>query len=205
MLIPFKRDLSEYIDEDTMEILGIALEYTPIVKDFLNARKVNRAVRRIEKNCNQITKLNALNGLTKNSIEFYAEKVLPIVLEDFYNEHEDAKIYYLLNGVYNIILEEQKNESVIYSYLETLRNLHYSDIRRLLYCAGIDRDDYFSRPEMNPLLKKTENKLEKEGLLILPISNLIPQHIMYFQTDIGLNDIRVTEYGANFLNFINEK
>ncbi|GAB1773987.1 hypothetical protein [Priestia megaterium] len=199
--------MQEYISNETLlSMIGTATEYIPHVGNVLGTIKLNRAERRIKENREYIERLNSISGLTKISVEFYSEKILPLILEDFYEEHEDAKICYLLNGVYNIILEENHNESVIYNYLETLRNLHYSDMRRLFYLAKIDSHDYFSSPELSVLTERTDNKLEKEGLISLPISKTIPSHLIGFGSpDQEINQIRLTEYGNNFMNFVSEK
>ncbi|MCM3527860.1 hypothetical protein M4D56_01960 [Cytobacillus oceanisediminis] len=191
-------------NETVLEMFEVAGEFVPVL-GVLRVRKLNRAVRRIEENRKYIEKLNSITGLTKQSVEFFSEKILPIALEDFYNEHEDAKIQYLINGMYNVILEENHEESVIYHFLETYRNLHYSDIRRLFYIAKIDEEDYFLSEKLIPIIERTENKLEREGLVILPISKTIPSNLMSFNSGSGITETRLTEFGNNFLNFISEK
>lgn len=203
MFSEIKISISKLLPVNVIDSIEVAADYIPYFAYFNRTRKVNRAIARIEKNENSIRKLNALSGLTKDSIDFYSELVLPIFLEDFFEEHEDAKIHYLLNGIYSIILEENKNESQIYHYFETLRSLHYSDIRRLCYIAEVDSDDYFTTPDLVSLLDRTDNKLEKEGLILLPISKIMPA--IGFSNDFGINDTRMTEYGEKFISFISEK
>lgn len=66
----------------------------------------------------RIDNLFASEKLGKDYIQ---ERVGPIVLSDLIEEHEDAKILYLLQGFENVFINECKNESLVINYFDTLR------------------------------------------------------------------------------------
>lgn len=194
----------EVVGPDFFSLLETTFELIPYVGQLNQIRKINRAHRRIGENVKKLKEIEDLMSFTKLSKEYYQEKIGPIFIEDFLNEHEDAKIVYLLSGYKHVFIEERQQESVIYQHFDTLRLLRYGDIRRLFFHYELDEiypnDGEMSTDDLISYTQGLDIKLETYGLINVPIT---------FGDD-GTKERRPetrhdkTEYGRSFISFINE-
>jgi hypothetical protein len=193
-----------YVGENFYELFEVSFDYLPYLGSLLQARKINRAQRRIQEFAPQLEMLTFLNGLGKLPDEFVQEKIGPIVFSDFIEEHEDAKITYLLNGFQNVFLEEKIDESLIYNYFDTLRALRYADLRRFNYHAGIDVmypiKEQLTNDEYITFARRMDLKLKNMTLIHVPIRFGEFDGMEYFEEDAKFE---LLSYGKSFKSFIN--
>lgn len=138
----------EYIGEGLTTIVDYGIDLAPYFGELNQTRKIRRVEKRIKVNSQQLIRIEKLFVSEKISKEFIQEKVGPILFSDLIEEHEDAKIVYILNGFENVFINEHTNESLIINYYDTLRNLRYEDVKKLYFYSAI-ADDPFKDVEVN--------------------------------------------------------
>lgn len=185
-------------------ILEAGFELAPYLSKFLQTKKINRLNTRLNNHIDQLKRIDKLFSNAKISSEFIQEKIGPIVLSDLIEEHEEAKMVYLLNGFENVFINENTNESLIINYYDTLRELRYEDIRRLYYYAAITDELPLDKEMNNELIimqKQIYSKLER---LYIVKSAKTYASIQYGSEELNDDERRVelTTYGANFVKFI---
>lgn len=175
----------------------------PYLGKLNQIRKLNRAERRIKEHAKHLKRIDKLFASEKLSKDYIQEKVGPIVLSDLIEEHEDAKILYLLQGFENVFINECKNESLVINYFDTLRNLRYEDVRMLFYLSGIDKnpfEDYTKGSPEHILSKQIYSKLER--LYLIKSASTFSYLELGPEADEAELKPTLTPYGKNFLNFI---
>ncbi|WP_411954740.1 hypothetical protein ACKXGF_02590 [Alkalibacillus sp. S2W] len=188
--------LKEKVDRPLIDLFQTSAELTPYIGNTLQAIKMRRLESRVEQHKKKLEVINQYLGISKLSVEFFSERIFPIVLGDLIEEHEDAKINFIFNGVTNVFIEEETEESVILTHFDTLRSLRYVDIKRFFVIA--DKFRHISEYPLNnnePITERIDDKLVSLGLINTPT---------FWEQDVRhkLEDISVTSYGSEFMCFI---
>lgn len=196
-----KKVTEEYVGTDIFKLFEAGIEFAPYLGKLINFRKMNRFERRIKENSAQLKRIQSLSIQDSKTAEIVQEIVGPIILSDLIEEHEDAKIRYILNGIENIFIDEKDEEILIYSYYDTLRQLRYNDIKRLYYYAGLDEppgEVYFGGSELDALMKSVDLKLSNLYLI-----DIMGRHgaILGPTDQANRDNTRVNSFGVNFLRF----
>lgn len=178
----------------------------PYIGQFEQTRKINRAERRIKENSVPLKRIQQLFLSGELSQEFIQEKIGPIVLSDLIEEHEDAKIRYLLGGFENVFIDKNTNESLIINYFDTLRQLRYIDVKYLHYYAGLENDEkskYEKDSKEEALYLQIYTKLERLYL----IKHASTFDYFDFGPESSEESLRteLTKYGKNFVAFISKE
>lgn len=193
----------EYVGTGFSKILEWSLDLAPYVGKIIQNRKLNRVERRIKEYAEHLKRIDMLFASEKLSKDYIQEKIGPIVLSDLLEEHEDAKIIYLLQGFENVFINECKNESVVINYFDTLRSLRYEDVRMLFYLSGIAENpfkDYTKGSPEHILSKQIYSKLERL-YLIKSASTFSYLELGPEAEEADLKPM-LTPYGKNFIKFI---
>ncbi|MFS0639186.1 hypothetical protein AB1K84_25260 [Mesobacillus foraminis] len=195
-----------HVGEDWAVFLEFVLDYAPYLGPVIQRNKLNRANQRIEKHSDKLRYIQQLSSETRLSAEFIQEKIAPIVFTDFIEEHEDAKINYILTGFQNVFLEEKTNESIIYGYFDTLRALRYGDLRRLFYHAGLDvmypSKEALQENEIITYTYGLDIKLRNQNLINIPVTMGGLEGEEHFDED---RKYHLSSYGFEFVKFIASK
>ncbi|MCM3088652.1 hypothetical protein M3557_12040 [Bhargavaea ginsengi] len=199
-----KSELKKVLGEDLLEFCEAALELAPYVGDFLQSRKLNRLVSRLQEHQDKLKYIQKTAGESKN-IELIQEKIGPIVFSDLIEEHEDAKVIYLLNGYEHSFINDSPNESLFINYFDTLRNLRYEDVRMLFYIAGLGDNpfkEYAQESAEYAMSRQIYSKLERAYLIKSASS------IAYLENgpEVDESILRpvLSNYGIHFLEFVIE-
>ena len=197
--------ITKYTGEGFFALFKTSCEYMPYINQIISNRKSNRLERRVQENSSRLKTLTNLAGTCKLSEEFIQDKIGPIVFLDFIEEHEDAKIHYILTGFQNVFLEEKSKESIIYNYFDTLRGLRYADLRRLLYHAELDQmypsSEELEETEVVTFTKSVDIKLRNLHLIEIPATfgSLNGKTPDIFDKERKYN---LSSYGNQFIKFI---
>jgi hypothetical protein len=196
---PFVNMFSGAIDYAS-KAKGLDILITPAIQSF----KIQRLYTRLnehEEKCTKIFKLcsDAIHA-NKGMEQFLEEKIFPIVLSDLIEEHEDAKINFILNGFENIAIETNPKESLIYAFYDILRSLRYEEVKLLFYYTYFYEG--YKKPEKG-FEQYIYNKLER--------LNLIQSRMTWDVLEMGAANIEdeqkqphLTEFGKMFVGFISE-
>jgi hypothetical protein len=186
------------------DLVEIGLSYAPYIGNALNYIKFKRFSKRLKEHEAKIRKIGQLASQSLLSEEYISQKIFPIVLADLIEEHEDAKVNYILNGFQNVFIEEKSEESMVINYFDTLRNLRYAHIRRLFYFAGLDsiypEEFYFSGSELDAFVRSLDEQLKNLGLISFRRLTWGELGGQEFGRD--KNDIVIRAYGEMFIKFI---
>jgi hypothetical protein len=198
--------ITDLAGEGFYSLLKEAIETMPYVNKLFFKRQLNQIERRVKKYAPQLRTLTYLNGTSKFPEEFIQEKIGPIVFADFIEEHEDAKILYILNGFQHVFFEENPDENIIYNHFDTLRSLRYGHVRRLFYHAGLDEvyptKENVNRPEYQTYSKSIDTKLKSMDLIHIPTKFDDLDGKEWFEPEVQHD---VLAYGREFLSFIKTK
>ncbi|ASI83608.1 hypothetical protein FORC48_2522 [Bacillus cereus] len=182
-------------------LVDVGMDLMPYVSNFRNMVKFNRLERRMKEHSDQLKVIGQLSKSSSLAPDYITERIFPIVLADLIEEHEDAKISLLLNGFENVFINENKNESIVINYYDTLRNLRYEDIMRFYYLMGIN--DTYNNPhilsEEAAFILSIDKKLERYELVRRIHRKTAPngEPIMVEPTY-----VENTAFGLRFLSFI---
>ncbi|MBT2667336.1 hypothetical protein J7J00_17810 [Bacillus sp. ISL-4] len=183
------------------KLIEIGMELSPYLGSALQTYKMYRLQNRVQDHSEQLERISVLYSNTLLSEKFIQERIAPIVLSDLIEEHEDAKINYILHGFENVFINEKDNESLIINYFDTLRNLRYEDVKRFFYFIdqSINANIYIEESEEQALQRTIDGKLVNLGLLSvkLRLSGLIG-----YDNDNIRKDVILTLYGKKFAEFI---
>ncbi|EJR56189.1 hypothetical protein IIM_01281 [Bacillus cereus VD107] len=194
-------DVAKEMGSDVLELFNEGMEYVPYLGRVMQTVKFNRLKRRIEENSQQLLRISQLASSNILAEEYIKQRIFPIVLGEMIEEHEGAKINLLLNGFENVFINENKNESIVINYFDTLRNLRYEDIMRFYYLMGIN--DTYNNPhilsEEAAFILSIDKKLERYELVRRIHRKTAPngEPIMVEPTY-----VENTAYGLRFLSFI---
>ncbi|MCU5426987.1 hypothetical protein OCA13_05605 [Bacillus cereus] len=186
-------------------LVSVGMDYIPFFSAFNNMRKFNRLERRMKEHSSQLKKISQLSHASTLAADYISERIFPIVLADLIEDHEDAKITLILNGFENVFIEEKSEESIVINYYDTLRNLRYKDVRRLLDLVG--ETGTYEIPLINTeeaaVISSIDVKLERYGLIEMHRVGIGDGE---YETNYPGN-VKQTHYGYRFLQFImsNEK
>ncbi|MET1171131.1 hypothetical protein [Paenibacillus amylolyticus] len=183
------------------EIVQSGMEYAPYLGKLYQTIKVNRLIRRFNEHSEKLENIGQLSIDSRLSAEFINERIFPIVFSDLFEEHEDAKINYILTGFENVFIEENKHESLVISFFDTLRSLRYADIKRLFYFSNIIKEPLFSFLESDDHVLQRNNDHKLESLGLVSITKMWSEQ----EKDTNKEDVRINLYGDRFLKFILEK
>ncbi|MEY9866628.1 hypothetical protein ABIE66_002007 [Peribacillus sp. B2I2] len=183
------------------QIIEIGLELSPYLGSAWQSYKMYRLENRVQEHSEQLERISVLYSNTSLSEKYIQERIAPIVLSDLIEEHEDAKINYILHGFENVFINEKENESLVINYFDTLRNLRYEDVKRFFYFI----DEMISEPihsngsEEQALQRSIDGKLKNLGLL-----KIKAKWGGFEGHDINntREDARLTLYGEKFADFI---
>lgn len=193
----------EYVGTGFNEILDWAIDLAPYLGKLNQIRKLNRVERRIKEHAEHLKRIDKLFASEKLSKDYIQEKIGPIVLSDLIEEHEDAKILYLLQGFENVFINECKNESIVINYFDTLRSLRYEDVRMLFYLSGIAENPFKNYTKGSPehiLSKQIYSKLER--LYLIKSASTFSYLELGPEADEAELKPMLTPYGKNFIKFI---
>lgn len=196
--------IKENIGDGLAVVLNYSIDLLPYLGKLNQTRKIKRVETRIKDHSHQLNRIGKIFSAEIISKEFIQEKVGPIVLSDLIEEHEDAKVVYILNGFENVFINEYTNESLIINYYDTLRNLRYEDVRKLYFYAAITDDPFKNVEDGSPLeglSQQIYTKLERLYLVksaktwgVLEIgAELLPEEE---------RKVELTVYGKGFMEFI---
>jgi hypothetical protein len=204
-LLKSAKDLG--FDSGLIQIVDIALDLAPFLGNLNQSRKINRAERRIRENAEQLSLIGQLFSSNILSANFIQENVGPIVLSDLIEEHEDAKINYILNGFENVFIEGNTNEGIIINYFDTLRSLRYDDIKRLYFYSAITEElkmGVIRSTQEESFFQQIYTKLERLYL----IKSASTWEVLEEGAAVLGDDQRKTEltpYGLDFVRFISKE
>lgn len=196
--------VEEKIGNGLKLIFDYGVDLAPYLGELNQTRKINRLKIRIDNHIDQLKQINNLFSNTTMSAEYIQERIGPIVLSDLIEEHEDAKIVYILNGFEHVFINENTNESQIINYFDTLRNLRYEDLRLLYFYAAITTDNPFESaksPELIGLQRQIYFKLERLYLIKSAKTwGALKNGAETLNED--QRNVELTIYGLNFIKFI---
>lgn len=191
------------INPELLSLMESGISWAPYIGKAYQIFKFNRLARRVKALEGKFEKILKLSSSSTLSEEYISMRIFPVVFADLMEEHEDAKINLILTGFENVFIEENKNESIIISWYDVLRNLRYADIKRFYYFASIsDCDDTNIDNDEEAHLRYIDAKLEKIGLI------KIKQRyggLMGIESDNSRDSVIITKFGYSFINFITEK
>lgn len=194
--------VAEEIGQGVHSLFSQGIEYVPYLGRFIQTVKFNRLERRMRENSLQLQRISQLSQASVLAEEFITQRIFPIVLADLIEEHEEAKVNLLLNGFENVFIEEKEDESMVINYFDTLRQLRYKDIKRLLYLAG--KVDSYPQPEIgseeDAFVWSIDNKLERQGLMFIKKTWEMMEGI--YSQPIDCDGITIMPYGIRFIDFI---
>lgn len=196
--------VKEYVGDDLACVLDYIIDLAPYLGKLYQTRKIGRAEKRIKEHSQQLKRIQSLFASETISKEFIQEKVGSIVLSDIIEEHEDAKIVYILNGFENVFINKNTDETLILNYYDTLRDLRYEDIRKLYYYAAIKDDPFKNVEKGSPreaLSQQIYSKLERLYL----VKAAKTWDALERGTDLlseGERKVELTQYGKEFIKFI---
>lgn len=202
-----KEMVYKHIGPKIMTVLEYGFDLAPYLGELNQTRKINRLSERISEHVDQLKRIDKLFASEKISSEFIQENIGPIVLSDLIEEHEDAKIVYILNGFENVFINENTNESLIINYYDSLRNLRYEDIRRLYYYAAIIDELPLVEcldEDLIGMQKQIYSKLERLYLIKSAKTYAAIQHGAEELSD-DERRVELTTYGLNFVKFITKE
>ncbi|WP_420768743.1 hypothetical protein ACNR9V_03180 [Parageobacillus thermoglucosidasius] len=185
------------------DLVEIGLSYAPYIGNALNYIKFKRFSKRLKEHEAKIRKIGQLASQSLLSEEYINQRIFPVVLADLIEEHEDAKVNYILNGFQNVFIEEKSEESMVINYFDTLRNLRYAHIRRLFYFADLapiyPEGFYFLGSELDAFVRSLDEQLKNLGLISfqLRVGELGGQEF-----DRSKDDVVIRSYGEMFIKFI---
>lgn len=189
------------ISPELASVMGTAAEFIPYAGKVLSMIKVERLSKRVKDHSKHLKKIAQLNSSSNMSSDYITERVFPIVLEGLIEEHEDAKINYILTGFENVFIDEKTNESMVINYFDTLRDLRYMDLKRLFYLIDISEefDFYQQGEEESSVTRNIDKKLENMGLIgknnfAIWGGNVDPM--------LRKEDVQIQPYGKSFVRFI---
>ncbi|PFE56030.1 hypothetical protein CN318_12365 [Bacillus cereus] len=190
------------IGSGVYSLFNTGLELTPYLGRMVQTVKFNRLSRRMDENSLQLNRIGQMSRESLLAEEYITQRIFPIVLADLIEEHEDAKFNLVLNGFENVFIEENGNESVVINYFDTLRNLRYKDVKRILYLSGTidDFPQHDLDGEEEDFIWSIDNKLERQGLVVVERT-----FEMYAGRGIKPGDresVHLTPFGMRFLKFI---
>ena len=194
----------EYIGDELTEFIGTVIDYVPYLGNINKSIKMNRATRRIKEHAESLKRIDQLFKESTLPLDYIQEKIGPIILSDLIEEHEDAKITYILHGFENIFINERKNESIIINYYDTLRSLRYEDIRKLYFYAGITNDNFegvLEGSEEEAFSQHLYSKLERYHL-VANIATIKSMQLGASALKEEERNVVLTNYGLNLIKFI---
>ncbi|WP_203363070.1 hypothetical protein [Bacillus sp. REN10] len=199
--------VKDNVGEPLSLVFDVVLDFVPYLNSFNNMRKINRAERRIKEHKEQFIRIQQLFNSELVSQEFIQERISPIILSDLIEEHEDAKINYILNGFENVFINQNQNESLIINYYDTLRNLRYEDIRKLYFYAAITDDPFRKIEKGSP-----EEGLSQQIFTKLERLYLVKAFNSYDALEKGAatlseedRKVELTTYGKDFISYISKE
>jgi hypothetical protein len=204
-LIDSAKDLD--FGKELISIVDFGIDLAPYIGQLNQSRKINRAERRFREHAGQLSRIGQLFSSSILSEEFIQEKIGPIVLSDLIEEHEDAKIHYILNGFENVFIDENTNEGMIINYFDTLRSLRYEDIKKLYYYAAIIDETTANVKKNSPeesFFQQIYTKLERLYL----IKSASTWEVLEEGAAVLDEEQRKTEltlYGLDFVRFISKE
>ncbi|MCE5286960.1 MAG: hypothetical protein LLG02_14100 [Pelosinus sp.] len=160
---------------------------------------------------NRITNIeNMLVHCTDTKRNTLKEEYFPLLFDYAADEKQEDKITYIVNGFESVIERSIIDQDTILTYYDILHELKISEIKTLLYIPeGImvitfgesrEKDLY---AEFETIFEEKEgekayiiNKLVKLGLVITKKYMDDGESINY-----GLNDLKLTKFGKDFLDF----
>jgi hypothetical protein len=194
-------------DSGLIQIVDIGVDLAPFLGNLNQNRKINRAERRIREHAEQFSRIGQLFSSNILAANFIQENIGPIVLSDLIEEHEDAKINYILNGFENVFIEENTNEGIIINYFDTLRSLRYDDIKRLYFYSAITdelKEGVIRSTQEETFFQQIYTKLERLYL----IKSASTWEVLEEGAAVLGDDQRKTEltpYGLDFIRFISKE
>ncbi len=204
-LIELTKELG--VGDALVSVIDFGIDLSPYIGQLTQTRKINRAERRIKEHAIQLQRINKLFSSNIISAEFIQEKVGPIVLSDLIEEHEDAKLNYILNGFENIFIDQNTNESIILNYFDTLRSLRYEDIKWLYYYAAITEkpiEDIKKNSREKSFFQQIYTKLERFYLVkSAPTWAALGKGSAVLDDDTRKTEM--TPYGLDFISFISKE
>jgi|SRR5690625_1392032 len=204
-------DIISKIIDSTKEIspsLGIsiqtALKLVPYVGKCYSRVKFNRLNSRVKAHRNQLQRIGQLRTQELLNADYINERIFPIVLEQLIEEHEDAKVNFILNGFENVFIEEKSSESLVLNYFDTLRELRYLDIKRLFYLSSLIEEFNYDSEEEEAIIFNIDNKLQSLGLIRVEITGITFDGGWERENEMSKDNVKDTSYGKAFLDFITE-
>lgn len=186
------------------EAFETGFEMVPYLGKAYQMWKMNRFEKRLKESEHKLKELSAqLTSTDDATYEFMKERVIPIAIEQLIEEHQDQKIDYILNGLSSTIDNVSWDEDFVLEFYDTLRNLKYADLRRLMYYA--DHDKYY--PETifykGSSLDGLSNRIDAKliGMHLIQVKRTLNM-LEGFETEINNKDVSLTKYGEDFANFI---
>lgn len=181
-----------------------ALKLVPCVGKFYSMVKFNRLNARVKAHQNQLQRIGQLRTQELLSADYINERIFPIVLEQLIEEHEDAKVNFILNGFENVFIEEKSSESLVLNYFDTLRELRYLDIKRLFYLASLIEEFNYDSEEEEAIIFNIDIKLQNLGLIGVKITGITFDGGWERENEMSKDNVKVSSYGKAFLDFITE-
>jgi hypothetical protein len=194
------------VDNGLISIVDFGIDLAPYVGNLNQSRKINRAERRIREHAGQLSRIGQLFSSNILSADFIQEKVGPIVLSDLIEEHEDAKINFILNGFENVFIDENSNEGIIINYFDTLRSLRYEDIKRLYNFAAITdetKDEIIKNSPEDSFFQQIYTKLERLYLIKSASTWAVLEEGAAVLSE-EQRKTELTSYGLDFVKFISK-
>ncbi|MCE7792298.1 hypothetical protein K8O68_07675 [Salipaludibacillus sp. CUR1] len=194
------------INPGLSDSLEVAFELVPYLGKLVSHIKLNRLARRFEEHREQLSRIAKLHSSEIMSAEYINERIFPIVLENLIEEHEDAKIQFILNGFENVFIEEKTMESMVLNYFDTLKDLRYLDIKRLFYLTSLTEEYNFEGEEEKAVTLNVDVKLQNMGLLgVLSKGMKFGGGGTEDEKEITRENVIVYSYGKRFINFIKDR
>ncbi len=192
----------EDIHPELVNSLEVGFEFIPYIGKLITHRKLNRLTRRLNEHREQLYKIAELHSSEVLSADYINERISPIVLESLIEEHEDAKIQFILNGFENVFIEEKTMESMVINYYDTLKNLRYLDLKRLASLTSKTKEYNYAGIEEKAVTLNIDMKLLNQGLLGM-MSRGIQFGGPVLEKHLTRDSVILYSYGESFIKFIN--
>ncbi|MEW9671074.1 hypothetical protein [Ammoniphilus sp. 3BR4] len=185
----------ELIYEGSLELAGAA---TPIAGALINHYRFNRIEKRLNEINSRFDRLEKEIRQQPTDVgEFIKHKIFPLVLENVFDEQQDEKIQYIINGFETTVEHQLIDEDLTYTYFDILRQLRMAELK-LLNKYGMDEKDNLTDEPIQGVNKYVVNKLQQLGLVSITLT----------WGDIGGGDkplssdrIALSEFGRQFIKF----
>lgn len=156
-----------------------------------------------------------LDSLPADCVDFVANTAFPLTFDYVIDESESEKIELLINGFESVIENKIKNQSIILTYNDVLKELRFDEIKELLRFDHRNPDSKLDMSELKELFSSLDDnsseartvRLQRKGYKSYVYKKLERLHLIETVTieDKGnytesKGEVRLTDFGRNLVD-----